>query len=49
MTDKPSNGVCDGFNVRQTRVELPVENTNLDSELQTDLVICHPLSMMVVR
>jgi len=41
MTDKSSNGVRDGFNVRQTRVELPLENTNLDSELQTDLLICH--------
>jgi len=25
MTDKSSTGVRDGFNVRQTRVELPLE------------------------
>ncbi len=31
----------EGFRVRQTKFELPLDNGNLDPQLQTDLLICH--------
>jgi len=37
----PLERMHDGFCLRQTRVELPLENSGLDPKLQTDLLICH--------
>jgi hypothetical protein len=33
-----------GFTLRQTRVELPLDNSRLDTETQLDLLICHLFS-----
>jgi hypothetical protein len=37
----PLERIHDGFCLRQTRLELPLENSGLDPKLQTDLLICH--------
>ena len=37
----PLERTHDGFCLRQTRVELPLENSDLNPKLQTDLLICH--------
>jgi hypothetical protein len=38
ITDKQAQ---DGFHLRQTRVELPLDNGGLDPKTQLDLLICH--------
>jgi hypothetical protein len=31
----------DGFQLRKTKIELPLDNANLDENVQWDLLICH--------
>jgi hypothetical protein len=39
--DHRSTSLRDGFEVCRTRVELPLDNARLNSEVQTDLLICY--------
>jgi len=43
MSETTNNreGIREGFRLRQTKLELPLDNSGLDPQLQMDLLICH--------